>query len=97
MLSGSASSQPLRGRAMLTMVLFQLLFPVAMVPVLAPPLLEWLWQLAGWPVLFPLNLTLSALLATLTAILYWQTLEPLGRLLQRREIKILNTVTAEQE
>jgi membrane protein implicated in regulation of membrane protease activity len=83
--------------AMLVMVACQLLFPVAMIPVFAPALLEWLWQLAGWPVLFPVNLILSVLLATLTAILYWQTLEPLGRLLQRREIKILNTVTAEQE
>ena len=95
--SGSMKPTKLPARAMLTMVLFQLLFPVVMVPVFAPPLLEWLWQLAGWPVLFPVNLILSALLATLAAILYWQTLEPLGRLLQRREIKILNTVTAEQE
>ena len=39
----------------------------------------------------------GVILATLTAILYWRTLGPLGRLLQRREIKILNIVTAEQE
>ena len=83
--------------AMLTMVLCQLLFPVVMVPVFLPPLLEWLWQLAGWPAWVPVNLIFSVLLATLTAVLYWTTLEPLGRLLQRREIKILNTVTAEQE
>jgi hypothetical protein len=37
------------------------------------------------------------LLATLTAILYWQTLGSFGRLLQRREIKILTIVSAEQE
>ena len=83
--------------AMLVMVLCQLLFPVVMLPVFVPPLLELLWRLAGWPALVPVNLILSVLLATLTAILYWQTLRPLGRLLQRREIRILNIVTAEQE
>jgi hypothetical protein len=83
--------------AMLVMVLFQLLFPLALVPVFVPPLLELLWQLAGWPALVPVNLILSVLLAIVSATVYWQTLEPLGRLLHRREIKILNTVTAEQE
>ena len=83
--------------AMLVMVLCQMLFPLLMVPVFVPPLLEWLWQLAGWSALVPVNLIFSALLAVLAALLYWQTLEPIGRLLQRREIKILNTVTAEQE
>jgi hypothetical protein len=37
------------------------------------------------------------LLAMVAGMLYWRTLEPLGRLLHRREIRILNTVTAEQE
>jgi hypothetical protein len=82
---------------MLTMVLFQLMFPLVMLPVFVPPLLELLWRLAGWPVLVPVNLILSVLLATLTAILYWQTLGSFGRLLQRREIKILTIVSAEQE
>jgi hypothetical protein len=84
-------------RAMLVMMMCNLLFPTVMVPVFVPPLLGWLWQLAGWPALVPVNLILSALLAALTATLYWQTLGAYGRLLQRREIKILNTVTAEQE
>jgi hypothetical protein len=95
--AGSMKPTKLPALAMVTMVMLQLLFPVVMVPVFVPPLLELLWQLAGWPVLFPVNLILSVLLATLTAILYWQTLGLFGRLLQRREIKILNIVTAEQE
>jgi hypothetical protein len=95
--AGSMKPTKMPAVAMLVMVACQLLFPVVMIPVFVPPLLELLWQLAGWPVLVPVNLILSALLATVTAILYWQTLEPLGRLLQRREVKILNTVTAEQE
>jgi hypothetical protein len=95
--AGTLKPTKMPALAMLAMVLCQLLFPLVMLPVFIPALLELLWQLAGWPVLFPVNLILSLLLATLTAILYWRTLEPLGRLLQRREIKILNTVTAEQE
>jgi ABC-2 type transport system permease protein len=95
--AGSMKPTKMPALAMLTMVIFQLLFPVVMVPVFVPPLLELIWQLSGWPVLVPVNLILSVLLATLTAILYWQTLGLFGRLLQRREIKILNIVTAEQE
>ena len=95
--AGSLKPTKMPAPAMLVMVLCQLLFPVAMVPVFVPPLLELLWHLAGWPALVPVNLILSVLLATLTALLYWGTLGPLGRLLQRREIKILNIVTAVQE
>lgn len=95
--AGTMKPTKMPALAMLGMVLCQLLFPVVMLPVLVPTLLEWIWRLAGWPALVPVNLILSALLAMLTAILYWQTLRPLGRLLQRREIRILNIVTAEQE
>ena len=95
--AGSMKPTKIPAVAMLVMVLFQLLFPLAMLPVFVPPLLELLWQLVGWPALVPVNLILSVLLAMLTAMLYWRTLEPVGRLLHRREVKILNTVTAEQE
>ena len=95
--AGSMKPTKMPALAMVTMVIFQLLFPVVMVPVFVPPLLELLWRLAGWPALVPVNLILSALLATLTAILYWQTLGSFGRLLQQREIKILTIVSAEQE
>jgi len=95
--AGSMKPTKMPALAMVTMVLFQFLFPLVMLPVFLPPLLEWLWKLVGGPVWVPVNLILSALLATGAAIIYWHTLGPLGRLLQRREIKILNTVTAEQE
>ena len=36
-------------------------------------------------------------LAALTGFAYWQALGPLGRLLQRRETKILSVVTVEVE
>jgi hypothetical protein len=95
--AGSMKPTKMPALAMLAMVVCQLLFPVVMLPVFVPPLLEWLWVKAGWPALVPVNLLLSLLLAALAALVYWRSLEPLGRMLQRREIKILNTVTAEQE
>jgi hypothetical protein len=95
--AGTMKPTKMSALAVLGMVLCLLLFPVVMLPVFVPALLEWVWRLAGWPVLVPVNLILSVLLATLTAILYWRTLGPLGRLLQQREIRILNIVTAEQE
>jgi len=95
--AGSMKPTKMPARAMLVMMLCNLLFPTVMVPVFVPALLEWVWQLAGGPAFVPVSLILSVLLAALTATLYWQTLGSYGRLLQRREIRILNTVTAEQE
>jgi ABC-2 type transport system permease protein len=94
---GSMKPTKMPGLAMLVMILCQMLFPVAMAPAFAPPLAELLWRLAGWPGVVPVNLILSVLLAALAAVAYWQTLGPLGRLLQRRETKILGVVTVEVE
>ena len=94
---GSMKPTKMPGLAMLVMILCQMLFPVAMAPAFAPPLAELLWRLAGWPSVVPVNLILSFLLAALAAFAYRQTLGPLGRLLQRRETKILGVVTAEVE
>jgi len=95
--AGSMKPTKMPALPSLVMIACHMLFPVVLLPVVAPPLLEWLWQLAGWPSFVPVNLIGSVLLAGLTATLYWRTLGAYGRLLQRREIKILNTVTAEQE
>jgi hypothetical protein len=62
-----------------------------------PPLVELLWQLADLPPAMPVNLVLSMILALSLAFLYWITLEPMGRLLHRREITILGKVTQEVE
>ncbi|NOS68827.1 MAG: hypothetical protein HOP33_02755 [Verrucomicrobia bacterium] len=83
--------------AMLMMVLCQLSSPLATSPVMLPPLFEWLWRRAGWPGVVPVNLFFSMGLAGLAAFAYWQMLGPLGRLLQRRETRILAVVTAEVE
>jgi hypothetical protein len=94
---GSMKPTKMPALAMVVMVLSQFLFPVIVLPVCVPPLAEYLWVKAGGPALVPVNLLLSLLLAALAAGLYWKALGPLGRLLERREIKILNIITAGQE
>jgi hypothetical protein len=83
--------------AMFVMILCQMLLPVAMAPVFAGPLLAWGWQQAGLPAFVPVNLICSAALCVVMVLTYWLVLPPLGRLLQRRETKILGVVTVEVE
>ncbi len=94
---GSMKPTKMPAVAMLLLVVSHLFFPLAMLPVFVPPAAELLWRFAGWPTLVPVNLLLSGALAALLGFAYWQALEPLGRLLQRRETKILETVTVEVE
>ena len=95
--SGSLKPTKMPGLAMLMMFFSHMLFPVAMMPVFVPPLAQLLWRLAGWPGAVPVNLLFSAAFAAMAVVGYWQTLGPLGRLLQRREAKILGVVTVEVE
>ncbi|HEV7925945.1 MAG TPA: hypothetical protein VGR14_11345 [Verrucomicrobiae bacterium] len=94
---GSMKPTKMPGLAILMIVVCQMLFPIAMAPAFLPPLAEYLWQLAGWPAAVPVNLIVSAALLALMALIYWQTLDPMGRLLQRRETRILGAVTAAVE
>jgi hypothetical protein len=94
---GSMKPTKMPGLAIVTILVCQMLFPMAMAPAFVPPLAEYLWQSAGWPAAVPVNLILSAMLAAVLALVYWQTLGPLGRLLQRRETRILGIVTVEVE
>ena len=83
--------------AMLVMILCQMLFPMAIAPAFVPPLLELIWNKAGWPAGVPVSFLLSAALAAVAALAYHKSLPPLGRLLQRRETKILSMVSVEVE
>jgi hypothetical protein len=95
--SGSMKPTKMPASSMLMMVLCQLMFPIAMAPVFLPPLAGWLSERAGGPPAMLVNVLGSIALAALVALVYWRTLGPLGRLLHRRETKILNVVTAEVE
>lgn len=94
---GSMKPTKMPALATLVMVGCHLLFPVMMAPAFVPPLAEWLWQRFGGMAFVPVNLLLSVALAALATLAYWQTLAPLGRMLQRRETKILAVVTVEVE
>ena len=94
---GSMKPTKMPALAMVAMIFAQLLFPVVMLPVFMPPLLDYFWRIGGGSAFLPVNLLLSLLLAALVAFIYVRTLGPLGCLLQSREIKILDTVTAGQE
>lgn len=83
--------------AMLVLIVGQMFFPVAMLPVFAGPLLELLWHKMNWPDFVPVNLICSALLMVVMIFVYWQTLAPLGRVLQKREPKILAVISVEVE
>jgi ABC-2 type transport system permease protein len=94
---GTLKPTKMPGLAMFVMIVCQMLLPVAMAPVFAGPLLAWLWQRGGLPAFVPVNLVCSVLLCGVLVLIYWQALTPLGRLLQRREVKILGVVTVEVE
>lgn len=79
------------------MIAIQLIFLLTVSPIFLPALLELLWQKANWPDFVPVNFIFSALLCAAALLMYWQLLAPFGRLLQRRETKILEIVTAEVE
>jgi hypothetical protein len=94
---GTMKPTKMPGLAMLVMFLCQMLFPIAMSPLFAAPLLEMFWHRAGLPAFVPVNLICSVLLCGLMVLAYAKSLPPLGRLLQKRETKILGVVTVEVE
>ena len=95
--SGSMKPTKMPGLAMVVLIFCQMIFPAAMSPVFAGPVLEWLWRRSGLPAIVPVNLVCSALLCGVMMFAYWQLLGPLGRLLQRRETKILGVIAVEVE
>jgi hypothetical protein len=83
--------------AMLVMIFAQMLIPIALAPAFLPPAAELLWATAGWPSWVPVSLVLSVVIASGAGALYWFTLAPLARLLQRREMKMLELLSVEVE
>jgi hypothetical protein len=81
----------------LIIIVANLLFPMAMLPVFLPAGLGALADSLGWLPGAAVTLACAFLFAALSALVYWRTLEPLGQLLQRREQRILQVVTQEVE
>lgn len=96
--AGSLKPTKMPGSAMFMLFVSQLSFPLAISPAFIPPLVGFLWERWGGPLpASVVNLMLSVALAAVMGLVYWLTLNPLGRLLQRRETKILTVVSAEVE
>lgn len=79
------------------LVASRLLFPVAMVPIFLVPGLSLLFSKYVGLSAGPANFLLSMVLLALVVLAYRLSLSPLGRLLQRREMRILQIVTQEVE
>ena len=94
---GTMKPTKMPGLAIFLMVIVQMMFPLAMAPLFTGPLAGWLWQRAGGPPAGVVNLGISLVIAAVVVLIYLATLSPLANLLQRRETKILATVTAEIE
>ena len=91
----AGSLKPTKQSWQTTLVMLGLygLFPLFSLPVFIPPALGWVaHQFAGWPAA-PVHLLAALGLLTAFLLLYRLTLQPMGRLLQRRETNILRAVT----
>jgi hypothetical protein len=94
---GSLRPTKMPALAMVMLVLSQMAMPLAMSPVFFPPLIGWLAERAGGPPAAVVNLALSAVFALIMVAIYKATLAPFGRLLRSREMRILETVSADVE
>jgi hypothetical protein len=87
-------AQPKFLTVLLHMVTFMIFFPLTQVVTLAPLGAEFILRLLGRGAGIPVCLLLSLLECALIAVIYYFCTEGLGSLLQSREQKILETVTA---
>ena len=94
----SGAVKPTKRPMKMMLAQFFCLFAVqfAMAPLVLPALVEFLLRSCTTAPL-PINFLLSAVLAALMSYIYWLTLQPLGSLLEQREIRILSEVTTEVE
>jgi len=82
---------------MLLVALMAMLLPLALAPVFIPLGIDALLRYLNWAGPFPVYLILAAVELALLAFLYSRVLPYQGRLLQRREQKILEKVAAVNE
>jgi hypothetical protein len=94
---GSMKPTKLPAMAMVLLVLSQLSMPLIMSPAFIPPLAGLLSERTGGPPAALVNFLLSLTLAGVIAFAYWRSLRPIGRLLHRREVQILEKVSVDVE
>jgi len=76
---------------MLAMILIMPIMMLAFMPIMLPAMVQVLYKTGASS--FPVDLSLSALIAAVMIPVDWLTLKPFGRMLERHEIKILAAVT----
>ncbi len=94
---GSMKPTKMPGLAMVVFIVCQMSLPLFLTPTFVPPLAGLLLERGGIAPAAVVNLMLSAVLAGAMVLIYLQTLRPTGRLLQRRETNILQTVSQSVE
>jgi ABC-2 type transport system permease protein len=94
---GSMKPTKLPAMAMILLVLSQISMPLIMTPAFIPPLAGFVSERVGGPPAALVNVLLSLAVAVVVAFAYWRSLGPMGRLLHRREMKILQTVSVAVE
>ena len=93
------SLKPTKTGTATTLKIFALhmVFPMMLLPLIIPPLLEGMFRALDWWPALPWNLVFSLALLVLAVLIYRYTLDRLGNLLQTREKAILAVVTSEVE
>ena len=94
---GSMKPTKMPALATIVFIVCQMSLPVALTPTFLPPLAGYLAERAGYASAALVNLVFSGVFASAIAFIYWRALAPTGRLLQRRETKILQTVSESVE
>jgi hypothetical protein len=95
--AGSLKPTKTKGTTVLLLIVVNMLSTLALLPVFLPAGLSLLGDWFGWLPGAAVALVGAILLAAVSTWFYWRALEPLGRLLQRREQRILQVVTQEVE
>ena len=95
--AGSLKATKAKASSQFLVVLVTMCMPVLLAPLLVPPLLGYLCSEFTKIPAGPVVVVSAVGLLALSAALYGFTLKPLGRMLQRREQRILQSVTQEVE
>jgi ABC-2 type transport system permease protein len=91
--AGSLKPSKQSWQTSLLLMLVHVSFPLVASPVFLPPLLGFGVERLGWLPAAPVHLVSAGVMVVAFAALYWLTLPAMGRLLQRRETRILRAVT----
>jgi len=97
MAAGALKSAKPKLATVLVQLLFVFLLPIALIPTMVPYGIEFLLHTFGWANRIPVYLALSIVELAVVGLIYPRVLACQGHLLQKRQQKILDTVTTKTE